>query len=394
MHEASIYPHVDKPSPFSEIYFDHMRPLEDQQQAAYLLILYNILFPVPDVDIYGVVPAGDLEMLGLSGSLYAAAGLKRRGRLSVSDLVRPLTLPHRPFEKLPPEFLKRQQTAARQINKDPSLENIVVLAAISSVHPDPLVQLAAAPLLYELTDRRDIAFRDVQRIMQFDDELLKNLGATLYTRLLFPGAVHSTGTAGAFRKTSNKPVLQGSSTIVLHGTLFTGKHPGDWWRNGSDFLNYLKWDVPIENLNRVPLHKVQYEWTGGYSHQARLDAAASLVNFVKDDVSCIGTVAHSHGGNVSLLASHNFDIGRIVLLATPIHKNIYSPSNHVGAIFSVRSKADLVILADGGENVTPGNWQQLEEEVFVGWFSHSAPRNSLRWEREEVKEDLPKQVCP
>ena len=129
-----------------------------------------------------------------------------------------------------------------------------------------------------------------------------------------------------------------------------------------------------------------------WSHEARLAASQLLNNWAaSNNADCLNIMSHSHGSNVALLASEHMTMGRMVLMATPIHKEKYAPDD-VESIYSVRVYADLVVLADGGANETPDEWNATD--LYVGWFNHSAPHESREWMKKTSRTNCPQLVVP
>jgi pimeloyl-ACP methyl ester carboxylesterase len=93
-----------------------------------------------------------------------------------------------------------------------------------------------------------------------------------------------------------------------------------------------------------------FDWSGANSDSARQEAAAELaiqIRRYRRDHPCeaIRVVAHSHGGNVALLASNfrGVNIDELVTLGTPI-LNDYRPSSSIGIWNNVSSLDDDVQL--------------------------------------------------
>ena len=126
-------------------------------------------------------------------------------------------------------------------------------------------------------------------------------------------------------------------------------------------------------------------WSGGYSDAARALGALDLMAFVNGKgFAGLDLFTHSHGGSVAFLASRGgMDVGRLVLLSCPVHRNKYWPDfTRVRKVVSIRVRMDLVILADGGGQrfCDPG----IEEIVLPIWFKHSATHDPAVWDRENL----------
>lgn len=104
--------------------------------------------------------------------------------------------------------------------------------------------------------------------------------------------------------------------IAIHGTFFTGP----WVKPGSLFSNWIK-----ERCHDIEW--TSFQWSGRNSHSAREQAAEQLADkcetILSENPGCeIVLLAHSHGGNVALMAINENSrlrekISKIVCMATP-----------------------------------------------------------------------------
>ncbi len=118
--------------------------------------------------------------------------------------------------------------------------------------------------------------------------------------------------------------------IVVHGTWGANTN---WYMPGGEFFDTLEHTVYKKNSAVVP-----FCWSGGCGHASRLRAAHNLVKLIKayDKSIAVYLVAHSHGGNVCMLASqllgedfHNkHRIRAVYTLGTPVMSR-YSPNMDV-----------------------------------------------------------------
>ncbi len=372
------YPTLDTPAHFLESYYPDIRVKEDQTQAAVLLILLNLLDPRNGISQEAVVPLRDLRRIGLSRDVYKLSALaKPLSTTSLINLRLSLNLQSTPYALLLDQFVRMQRDIARNINNNPTLEELVTLAAISLVHPDPLVRITAAPLVYILTiDGKNEALAELKRGSKRKDNRLSLIASTLLARL---GAeVESPKLSMNLRRPSDGNVVS-KTTLVIHGTWAS---ESKWWRNGYPFFEYLEHDIPFQYIYTG---NNPFKWSGEYSHKAREQAALELADWaISQNKVCLNIVAHSHGANVGFLASKTVEFGRMILLSTPAHPNLYSPhSMNYESLLSLRVHLDLVILADGGGNEFPGEWSSLKEK-YIGWFNHSATHYERRWEDRDV----------
>ena len=170
-----------------------------------------------------------------------------------------------------------------------------------------------------------------------------------------------------------------TTSLLLHGTF---ARQSAWWQPGGDFHQYVLQNVR-QDLYGAP---DRFDWSGGYSDAARAVAARDLVDWVTHrNLSGLDLFAHSHGGNVAMLATHQgIDMDTLVLLSCPVHWQKYSPDfSRVRRMVSIRTRLDLVILADlGGQRFRD---PRIEETRLPIWFKHSVTHEPDTW----VRHDLP-----
>ena len=107
----------------------------------------------------------------------------------------------------------------------------------------------------------------------------------------------------------------GLLTILVHGTQFGGR-TADFTPAGH-FFNYVSRSIGDRTT-------ASYNWSGGDTHAARVDAAKGLAEFIRSYKFAPGEglniIAHSHGGNVAI-AAINMGLGHkvdnLVTLGTP-----------------------------------------------------------------------------
>lgn len=117
--------------------------------------------------------------------------------------------------------------------------------------------------------------------------------------------------------------------LIIHGTW---PSPFDWHMPGSSFYDTLS---QVVDLGTVSF----FLWSGKNRHEERVVASKELVEFIEMFYPIdaqINIIAHSHGGNVAILASqimgnnraNNYRIHRLYLLATPVSTISYMPDMH------------------------------------------------------------------
>lgn len=168
--------------------------------------------------------------------------------------------------------------------------------------------------------------------------------------------------------------------MLVHGTFARTE---TWWQPRPDynFHAYIKAEV------RPDLYSAsdRFEWTGGYSDEDREDGAHELAAWVAaHNEQGIVLLGYSHGANVMLRATHHgLRSEKLVLLSCPAHMPKYEPVwANVSEIVSVRVKADVVIMLDGGGQRFRDS--RIRENVLNLWFSHPATHEPDVWRSEEV----------
>jgi hypothetical protein len=133
--------------------------------------------------------------------------------------------------------------------------------------------------------------------------------------------------------------------IIVHGTWGIDS---PWCKPGGDFFDAL--EKSAKHFNKKV---ISYMWPGYLIHESRKLAAQGLVKVIKSypEDMIITLVAHSHGGNVSILASqilatdpHNkHTIDSLYAIATPVNVAFYKPNmNIIKKLYNLFSFADRV----------------------------------------------------
>lgn len=135
--------------------------------------------------------------------------------------------------------------------------------------------------------------------------------------------------------------LSGQSVfITVHGTWSS---ECAWYMPGGDFFDALEKSV-LDNDGVV----IPFSWSGANSVDAREKAGRNLAKIIDsyDGSSArIIVVAHSHGGNVALLASHALKKNKIDILytlGTPINSSIYPNMDMINFCYNLFSFEDLI----------------------------------------------------
>src|SRR5579872_4374982 len=135
--------------------------------------------------------------------------------------------------------------------------------------------------------------------------------------------------------------------IIIHGTW---SRPFNWQMPGGNFYEALKAAAQPHDATTAFLN-----WSGNNSHEARLEGARRLVSLINtySPEDSINIVAHSHGGNVGILASQlladsEYKIEAFFALGTPIHTESYMPNMKVINRFYNLFSFDDMIQTVGG----------------------------------------------
>ena len=171
------------------------------------------------------------------------------------------------------------------------------------------------------------------------------------------------------------PGLSGTS-ILIHGTTFG--FPSGWWKPGRVFPDYLKANVS----GNLYSGSKPFRWPGLYSHRARALGAGDLVQWASA-LSLDHVFAYSHGGSVAMLASaRGLSMDKLVLLSCPVHSRYAPDFQRAPNVVSIRTRLDLVILADGGGQRFRD--RRIVEHVLPIWFTHKATRQPDVWMRHNI----------
>ncbi len=141
----------------------------------------------------------------------------------------------------------------------------------------------------------------------------------------------------------------GLLTIVMHGTQFSSK-PNPDFTPGGGFFKQVAGTFGDRTV-------ATFAWSGGDNHESRVSAARALANFVRHYKFAPGEqlniVAHSHAGNVGILAidmglGHKVD--NFVTLGTPSVPAYRLQGNAgVGNWVNLSNRFDKVQTHGGGE---------------------------------------------
>ena len=75
-------------------------------------------------------------------------------------------------------------------------------------------------------------------------------------------------------------------------------------------------------------------------------------------------------------------MNKLVLLSCPVHTPYAPYFGRIRKVVSVRTRLDLVILADGGRQRFRD--LRIDEHVLPLWFTHKATRQPDVWQRHKI----------
>lgn len=319
-------------------------------------------------------------------------------------------------ERIPDEWLREADVLAGYLNQvmatppaqsPPMLDMLskqlfdgketpsVVIAAIALVlagmsHSHPLVQVCSAiatagvarnPL--RLGQALNLLTR---RYADSDSDLIQQLAFTGISRLFMTSLRKGLRSVSmqmghAFNQNTNgvNVIARATHALLIHGTVFQrhGSPMDLWWLPPTGDLHQHLRGGSLPHLYTGADH---FRWSGGWSDYAREEASEKLIDWLSaKGIQRPDVVAHSHGCNVSMLASQTIDVNRLILLSCPVHWSSYRPGK-VQDVLSIRIRWDLVIMADGGAQRFPAS-SGIREEILPFWFTgHDDPRQSATWQ--------------
>lgn len=302
--------------------------------------------------------------------------LERTHRLRVAEATRPLEMSRAELRTEPAGRVQEAMAqAVHRLYAEPEPVQAAALFEAGMHSPDPLVRVAAAAGARESTRWRAEIAHILHEGIESPDPLVAALARVVTAQVRRDDDVLRRHLAPT---PEPDPRDRGSRTAVLtHGTWGSDQA---WYQPGGDFYEALEANRPD-----LHVHDRSYRWSGAYTDAARRAAARRLVGWVADEGLTVPDLfAHSHGGTVAHLATHDgaaFD--RLVLLAWPVHPQWYPDPAKVGRLVDVRVHLDLVIMADRGGQRLRDAPLPVEEHVN-GWFDHVAVHRPEYWDRHDL----------
>jgi pimeloyl-ACP methyl ester carboxylesterase len=178
----------------------------------------------------------------------------------------------------------------------------------------------------------------------------QSLGASLEAAI-----IKSTLVAGG----TPKKLSVGDMTIIVHGTWARTQ---SWWQPGGSFWNYIQ-----SKVGNVYGGSDAFSWSGGNWHSSRMTAATELVAWAQaHPATNLDIIAHNHGGNVALLASHEgLNIRKLINLGTPIRTEYLPNLRNINSIHNVFSTWDFVQTPAGTKPNQRGEGRTLADSERI-----------------------------
>lgn len=259
---------------------------------------------------------------------------------------------------------------AQSVYESPTAESAATLLNECIFHDNELVRTAAAAAYCtHSADPRPLVTM-LANATRSKDILTREVAATALARF-YPG--HEALAALRISRPTRTRRPPSHTSLLVHGTWAAGE---TWWQPTGDFHSYMKAEVRPDLFSAAD----RFEWSGGYSDNARASGGVELNQWTNDHgLDGLQIFAHSHGSSVAMLATHNgTNMGKLVLLSCPVHEDKYMPDfNRAPDVVSIRVHADLVIFADGGRQRFRDN--RIRENVLSCWFNHSVTHDPQTW---------------
>jgi hypothetical protein len=264
---------------------------------------------------------------------------------------------------------------ARNVYETPTPDSAAALLNECVFHSHELVRTAAAAAYCTHAANPEPLVNLLAQATRSKDTLTRDVAATALARF-YPG--HEALAVLRVSRPTRTRRPPSRTSMLVHGTWAVGE---TWWQPGGDFHSYMLANVRPDLYSAAD----RFEWSGGYSDAARASGGVNLKDWINGhQLDGLQIFAHSHGGSVAMLATHNgSNMGKLVLLSCPVHEDKYMPDfSRAPDVVSIRVHADLVILVDGGRQRFRDN--RIRENVLPCWFNHSLTHDPQTWQQFNV----------
>jgi len=290
------------------------------------------------------------------------------------------------------ERLEGSAALWREVDRSHDPRTLLALLALGARSPEDLEAAGAAAGLDRFAEGRlESAQVLLDRLTESADPLASAIARVVLNRAA-PGLDEAS-------PGSSPGSTAGPTTVsaAVHGTWgMVGDDP--WYRPGAELHRHIRSEVSPNLYDE----RGYYVWTGGFSQRDRDQGASdlSLWREVNQFTSFDDIYAHSHGGNVALSAAAAGErIRMLVLMHTPAlprsREEWERIADHIGRVVVLRTRMDLVVLADGVRN---GSRQRFDARTLPhfevalhwakgdGWFSHGLFVSRPKWEQYHIAE--------
>lgn len=307
-----------------------------------------------------------------------------------------------------PSTLEEQAALWSRIQTTRSRPATYALLNISARSDDTLLAVSAATALAEITKETSELSRSVLLAAADDPDpetaaiAKMAAGEALNTVNLSPSSsrIQASDAASGEREPSTTPQNDWRElSACIHGTW--SRHPAKrWYAPQSRLHRHIKTNATPSLYDESDY----FRWTGGYISAARSSAARDLsVWRARRGATEFDTIfAHSHGGNVALEAAARGErIHLLVLLHTPVAPRSTlewtAVARNVGRILSLRSRADLVMIADGlrtgstldlPSSLLPGGSVKPHWNNRAAYFAHDFYLRLGTWNDFDIASDI------
>ena len=286
----------------------------------------------------------------------------------------------RHLNEFPRESVKKM---IDQVYKERNSLAVLALMEACLDHPDPLVRVSSAVAQSRIYAEQGRFISIIEQVVQAKDELPQRMALTALHHLV-PN--HPQFDKSNEPESKDESPEESTISLLVHGTFGREDDPS-WWQPQGDFHDYIKQSVAPDLYSQNDY----YKWSGGYSDNARKVAAKDLLDWSSKQPRLNHVFAHSHGGNVAMLATRRgLCMDKLVLMSCPFDRR-YSPNyNNVPDVVSIRVRFDLVVMVDrlfsGKRAKPPGN--RIRDVRLNVWFDHFKTRDPKIWDKHQIASRL------
>ena len=373
---------VERPTP-GHIAFQENNEETAQSQSAFILLLSDRLVggyrgvgrkEENHDDAYRKLEVPDIEPL------------KRRVESSfvMRQLFRPPMLVNDIGPQEPVMFHRGSLSSlAERVYKEQSSTAAMVLIGECLFHTDPLVRVSAAIAHSRICMEQGASISVIEQVAAGEDELSQQMAKSALAHMVPNHPLLETISQS---ESEDEPTDRSKISLLIHGT-FSSEQVLSWWQPQGDFHSFIKQKVAPDLYSNDDY----FRWSGAYTDKARKLAAEDLVEWSSGQGVLNQVFAHSHGGNVAMLATkRGLKIEKLILLSCPFHRRYGPDFSNVKDVVSVRVRFDLVVLVDrlfSGARSSRRN-KRIKDVLLDVWFDHSKTHDLDVWKKYDVVSKL------